>query len=79
MAASGVDPSDITIEWVQEEARNQGAYGYVAQRIPSLFEALGWDQKMGYAGRRPMEVPAVGAAALHLRDKQRFLDQAISV
>lgn len=78
--ASGVNPGDVKIQWVQEEARNQGAYGYAAHRTPSVFEALGWDQaKMEYIGRRPMEVPAVGAAVLHARDKQHFISQALRV
>jgi len=75
---SGADLNNVIIQWVQEEPRNQGAYGYVAHRIPSVFEALGWSNvKMGYIGRSESEVPAVGAAVLHVRDKTRFMEDAL--
>ncbi|KAF8331280.1 dehydrogenase E1 and transketolase domain-containing protein 1 [Cantharellus anzutake] len=63
------------ILWVQEEARNQGAYSYVAPRLTSLWDALNWkDINLCYVGRLESEVPAVGAAVLHERDKRQFLD-----
>ena len=75
---TGADHNKIVIQWVQEEPRNQGAYGYVAQRIHSVFDALGWpNAKMEYVGRRESEVPAVGAAVLHLRDKTRLMEEAL--
>jgi len=77
---SGADPNKVDIQWVQEEPRNQGAYGYVAHRMPSVFEVLGWSKvKMGYVGRRESEVPAVGAASLHVRDKTLFMEEALRV
>ncbi|KAF8314960.1 dehydrogenase E1 and transketolase domain-containing protein 1 [Clavulina sp. PMI_390] len=75
--SSGVDAENIRIQWIQEEARNQGAYTYAALRMPSLFEKLGWSHNLEYAGRRPMEVPAVGAPSLHTRDKAEFLAAAL--
>lgn len=78
--ASSVNSSDIEVAWVQEEARNQGAYGYVAHRMPAVFDALGWSSsKLSYVGRRQMEVPAVGAASLHARDKTRFMEEALAL
>lgn len=77
---SQADYNKVVIQWIQEEPRNQGAYGYVAHRIPSVFEALGWSNaKMGYVGRRESEVPAVGAAVLHIRDKTRLMEEALRV
>lgn len=78
--ASSASGSDIEVAWVQEEARNQGAYGYVAHRIPAVFDALGWSgSKLSFVGRRQMEVPAVGAASLHARDKKRFMEEALAM
>jgi probable 2-oxoglutarate dehydrogenase E1 component DHKTD1 len=77
---SVTDHNKVIIQWIQEEPRNQGAYGYVAHRIPSVFEALGWSNaKMRYVGRRESEVPAVGATVLHLRDKTRLMEEALRV
>lgn len=76
----GVDLKTLRVQWVQEEARNQGAYGHAAHRMPSLFDVMGWDGKrLEYVGRRPMEVPAVGAAVLHQRDKQRLMEEALAL
>lgn len=77
--ASSVDPTNVQIIWVQEEARNQGPYGYVAHRMPSVLEHLGWANQLSYVGRRPMEVPAVGAPSLHARDKKRFMGEALKL
>ena len=68
------------IVWVQEEARNQGAYSYVTPRLASLWDALGWTGvNMRYIGRVESEVPAVGAAVLHNRDKECFMDKAVTL
>jgi len=78
--SSWADQNDAVIQYVQEEPRNQGAYGYVAQRINPVFGALGWaNAKMEYVGRRESEVPAVGAAVLHARDKARFMEEALRI
>ncbi len=68
------------IVWMQEEARNQGAYSYVAPRLASLWDTLGWTgANMRYIGRVESEVPAVGATVLHNVDKQHFLENAVSL
>src|SRR5258708_10203442 len=68
------------IVWMQEEARNQGAYSYVAPRLASLWDTLGWTgANMRYIGRVESEVPAGGATVLHTVDNQHFLENAVSL
>lgn len=64
--------------WVQEEARNQGAFGYVSPRVSAVLEELGLEGvKLRYVGRRESEVPAVGVTSMHARDKNEFIQRAL--
>ncbi|KAI0312699.1 dehydrogenase E1 and transketolase domain-containing protein 1 [Amylostereum chailletii] len=51
--------------WVQEEPRNQGAYGHVAGRIAAVLEEMGVSGGLGYRGRREEAVPAPGVGKLY--------------
>lgn len=64
--------------WVQEEARNQGAWTHVALRIDEVFNALGKQVRLGYIGRKESEVPAVGIAQLHQQHLRELLDRAVA-
>jgi 2-oxoglutarate dehydrogenase complex dehydrogenase (E1) component-like enzyme len=46
--------------WVQEEARNSGAYHFVAPRLQRMIGAT-----LRYIGRPPMASPAVGLKDQH--------------
>jgi probable 2-oxoglutarate dehydrogenase E1 component DHKTD1 len=75
--SAATDSASVEVFWVQEEARNQGPYTYIAPRVSSMLDAIGWRAgPLRYIGRREMEVPAVGAASLYARDKQTFLQNA---
>ncbi len=62
--------------WCQEEPKNQGAWDFVKLRIPSFINAR-W--QLGYAGRAPSSVPAVGSAKLHAKQQQLLIDQALNI
>lgn len=64
--------------WVQEEARNQGAWSHAALRIDEVFNALGKPGRLQYIGRRESDVPAAGIAHLHQRQWRELLEQALA-
>lgn len=57
--------------WVQEEPRNQGAWGFVEPRIRSVLDVLKRGSHLGeveavrYVGRKEAAVPAPGATKLY--------------
>ena len=54
---------DLSFAWVQEEARNQGAWPHVSPRLGAVMEDAGLSStRISYIGRRESEVPAVGVA-----------------
>ena len=63
--------------WVQEEARNQGAWTHVKPRIESTLEHLGLEgTKLGYIGRKPDAVPAVGVGKAYKEQQSRIISAA---
>ena len=49
------------VTWLQEEHQNAGAYHFVRQRIPFLFQKLGRDTHLNYCGRVTSASPATGS------------------
>jgi len=62
--------------WVQEEARNQGAWSHVEQRFSSVMTSLGMGKTVEYRGRPVSAVPAIGTGRLHTLEHASVLDQA---
>ncbi|KAI0039089.1 dehydrogenase E1 and transketolase domain-containing protein 1 [Auriscalpium vulgare] len=64
------------VVWVQEEPRNQGAYGHVAPRIGwvlrELEASLGRNIPLRYCGRAEDAVPAPGTGRVY-RDQQKMV------
>ena len=46
--------------WVQEEPRNQGAWGHVKDRLGAVLSGLGERAEVRFVGRREGAVPATG-------------------
>jgi probable 2-oxoglutarate dehydrogenase E1 component DHKTD1 len=46
--------------WVQEEPKNQGAWGHVKDRLRTVLSGLGERAEVGFVGRREDAVPATG-------------------
>jgi probable 2-oxoglutarate dehydrogenase E1 component DHKTD1 len=46
--------------WVQEEPRNQGAWGHVKDRLRTVLSRLGERAEVGFVGRREDAVPVTG-------------------
>jgi len=62
--------------WCQEEPKNQGAWDFSKSRIPALINKR-W--QLGYAGREPSSVPAVGSAKLHAKEQMEIINKALGI
>ncbi|EDR07610.1 uncharacterized protein LACBIDRAFT_298724 [Laccaria bicolor S238N-H82] len=66
--------------WVQEEPRNQGAWGHVVFRIESVLQGMGvgrGEARLRYVGRRESAVPAPGVGAIYQRQQGEVIRGAL--
>lgn len=71
---------DLSFAWVQEEARNQGAWPHVSPRLDAVMENAGISStRISYIGRRESEVPAVGVAKLHQAEVADLMERTFSL
>jgi 2-oxoglutarate dehydrogenase E1 component len=69
-------PETAEVVWVQEEARNMGAWRFVQEQMQPL---LGPTQRViRYAGRAASASPASGSLKRHQQELAELLDQALS-
>lgn len=74
---SALEPyNGVEVVWVQEEPRNQGAWGFVEGRIDRVLQALGLGGRVIYVGRREEAVPAPGVGALYRKQQEKVLQDA---
>jgi probable 2-oxoglutarate dehydrogenase E1 component DHKTD1 len=59
--------------YLQEEPRNQGAYGHVVSRVEGDF-VCGYRGKVRYLGRRESAVPAPGVGRLYAKQQKEIID-----
>ncbi|KIO24447.1 hypothetical protein M407DRAFT_212813 [Tulasnella calospora MUT 4182] len=62
--------------WIQEEPRNQGAWGHVSERLRAVFASLklgGKVKQVQYRGRSESAVPATGVAKWHAAEHAGLL------
>ncbi|MCK4674395.1 MAG: 2-oxoglutarate dehydrogenase E1 component, partial [Gammaproteobacteria bacterium] len=62
--------------WCQEEPKNQGAWDFSKLRIPAFINKR-W--QLGYAGREPSSVPAVGSAKLHAKEQKAIINTVLAI
>ena len=62
--------------WCQEEPKNQGAWDFVKLRFAAMLNPR-W--QIGYVGREPSAVPAVGSAKLHGIQQKELVNQALKL
>lgn len=66
----------VEVCWVQEEARNMGAWNFVQ---PLLDEVLREEVELAYIGRDEAASPAVGVSQTHQDEQQEIVEQALKV
>jgi len=64
-----------TVVWCQEEPQNQGAWINIS---PCLTALLNKNQTLSYAGRASSASPAVGYHAVHEKEQEELVIQALS-
>lgn len=62
--------------WCQEEPQNQGAW-YCSQH--HFRTAIPEDASLIYAGRKASAAPAVGYLAVHQKEQQKLVDEALTI
>lgn len=60
--------------WLQEEHKNQGAYGFVDARIRNLTGS-----KLRYIGRRESDLPATGCSTMHKKEAEQIAKEFCSL
>ncbi|XP_055707322.1 2-oxoglutarate dehydrogenase complex component E1 isoform X4 [Phlebotomus papatasi] len=68
--------SNAELVWTQEEAKNQGAWGYVQ---PRFHTALSASRDVSYCGRPTAASTATGSKAQHNKELAHFLEDAMAV
>lgn len=67
---------DVEICWVQEEPRNQGAWGHVKDRVQSVLEDVNVNLKsnwLGFRGRRESAIPAPGIGRMYAQQQKNVI------
>lgn len=60
--------------WVQEEPRNQGAWGHVKDRLGVVLSGLGVKGEVRYMGRKEDAVPATGTGKVYQAQQRAVID-----
>ncbi|KXN83086.1 putative 2-oxoglutarate dehydrogenase E1 component DHKTD1, mitochondrial, partial [Leucoagaricus sp. SymC.cos] len=68
--------NDVELCWVQEEPRNQGAWGHVKERIESVLDDvdLGGRNWLGFKGRKESAVPAPGIGKVYAKQQREVVE-----
>lgn len=64
--------------WAQEEHRNQGAWGYVKDKMELILERTGRSTDIRYIGRRVSGSTAVGSLNTHKQQLEELLTDAFN-
>jgi 2-oxoglutarate dehydrogenase E1 component len=65
------------VVWLQEEPKNQGAWYAMQSRIRAVVQRHKVDVFLRYVGRDPSASAAAGYSALHMREQEKFIDEAL--
>ena len=63
--------------WVQEEPKNQGSWYAMQSRLSTVVQREKVDVYLRYVGREPSASAAAGYSALHMREQEEFIDEAL--
>lgn len=72
--------NSVSLIWCQEEPRNMGAWSFVAPRLETVFDELGFDQtRPAFAGRKAAPSPATGSHEQHVREQKKLVGEALTL
>ncbi|CAE6462804.1 unnamed protein product [Rhizoctonia solani] len=69
---------DTEVLWVQEEAKNQGAWTHVEGRVNNILKGLNIGSRVRYVGRRESPVPAVGVGSWHKAESAKLFNDVFA-
>lgn len=67
------------VYWVQEEPKNMGAWYHSKHYMERAISSVGLDIELNYAGRAASASPAAGYMALHLKQLEEFVCDALDI
>ncbi len=67
-------PGATEVRWIQEEPANQGAWPFMALKLPAHLGS----RSLSVVSRPESSAPACGSAALHQREQQSIVTRALS-
>ena len=70
-------PNVEDVNWVQEEPKNQGAWYAMQSRMRTVVQRHKVDLFLRYVGREFSASAAAGYSALHMREQEKFIDEAL--
>ena len=76
-AVLGRYPNIEDAVWMQEEPKNQGSWYAMQSRLSTVVRRERVDVYLRYVGREPSASAAAGYSALHLREQEQFIDEAL--
>ena len=76
-AVLGRYPNIEDAVWMQEEPKNQGSWYAMQSRLSTVVRREKVDVYLRYVGREPSASAAAGYSALHLREQEQFIDEAL--
>ncbi len=66
-----------SVVWCQEEPKNQGAWYPSLHRLRRVIDLIDKKLPLDFAGRKSSASPAAGYMALHLKEQERLLNEAL--
>jgi len=69
---------NATVCWAQEEHRNQGAWGYVKDKMELILERTGRPTEIRYIGRKVSGSTAVGSLKTHKQQLEDLLSNSFN-
>ena len=70
-------PNVEDVNWVQEEPKNQGAWYAMQSRMRTVVQRHKVDLFLRYVGRESSASAAAGYSALHIREQEKFINEAL--
>src|SRR5205823_5929395 len=69
-------PQANELVWCQEEPKNMGGWTFMESRLENLLQRC---QRPRYVGRAESPSPATGNYAVHVREQERLIKEALTV
>jgi 2-oxoglutarate dehydrogenase E1 component len=69
-------PNANELVWCQEEPKNMGGWSFMESRLENLLSGC---ERPRYVGREVSASPATGSYAVHLKEQERLIREALTI